>query len=70
MKIAAKIGEVLLFLTVGCLFLTQSACAECPDCLEVAKGKIPAKYLDTTLKNHPAGFKNLGYRRIHECFER
>jgi hypothetical protein len=57
MKTVSKISGLFLSLIVGCLFFTQSACAECPECLEVAKGKIPGKFLDASLKSHPAGFK-------------
>jgi hypothetical protein len=40
----------------GFLLVALPVYAECPDCIEVAKGKIPEKFLDTSLKNHPARF--------------
>lgn len=44
---------LLLFLS---LFLIQTAAwAECRECEEVAKGEIPEKFLDTTLKTLPSG---------------
>ena len=57
MKISIKLSVIIFSLIFGFLFLALPACAECPDCAEVAKGKIPAEFLDSSLKAHPAGFK-------------
>ncbi len=55
MKTSIKLCIHALSLIAAFFFISTSAEAECPECMEVAKGKIPAKYLDPSLKNHPSG---------------
>ena len=56
MKTAVKFTVVAATFLFAVFFMNTTALADCPDCAEVAKGKIPAKFLDTALKSHPSGF--------------
>jgi hypothetical protein len=54
-----NIKKQLLILSVLATFLIligyQNCFAECKECTEVAKGKIPAEFLDPSLKKLPSG---------------
>lgn len=56
MRTRIKKSLIIIGLTIAfSLFPHSSLFSECKECIEVAKGNIPAKFLDPSLKELPSG---------------
>ena len=57
MKYKRKLWAVIVLINLFFFCLCQVVFADCKDCFEVAKGKIPNKYIDSAVKELPSGIK-------------